>query len=251
MELDHKLPLVSIITVVFNGFKTLEQTILSVLNQTYSNIEYIIIDGGSTDGSLDIIKMYEDKFVYWISEPDKGIYDAMNKGIKIARGELIGMINSDDWFEPDAISLVVNAYLKFPNKSIFHGDRNDVNSDGTRSLRKFNSSKFKFVYYGMTYYHPSMFVKKEIYDKGLYKIQLKSLADYEFTLRNYLSNSNSFYYLDTCYVNYRLDGFSSKFPLKRALLEGFAARKEASLNFGSNLVSLVFRFLIVIKAKIF
>ncbi|HAI20244.1 MAG TPA: glycosyltransferase, partial [Xanthomarina gelatinilytica] len=83
-----KLPLVSIITVVYNGAKTLEQTILSVLNQTYKNIEYIIIDGESTDGTLDIIEMYRDKISTCISEPDEGLYDAMNKGVSIANGEL-------------------------------------------------------------------------------------------------------------------------------------------------------------------
>lgn len=103
-------PLVSIITVVFNGEKYLEQTILSVLNQTYSNIEYIIIDGGSSDATLDIINKYTDKIDYWVSEPDSGIYDAMNKGISLATGQLIGIINSDDWYELDAVEEIVRAY---------------------------------------------------------------------------------------------------------------------------------------------
>lgn len=101
---------VSIITVVYNGVKNIEQTIKSVLHQTYSNIEYIVIDGGSTDGSLDIIKKYSDSISYWVSEADKGIYDAMNKGISKATGDLIGIINSDDWYEPDAIMNMVTAY---------------------------------------------------------------------------------------------------------------------------------------------
>ena len=91
------IPLITIITVSYNAVKTIEDTIVSVLGQTYNNIEYIIIDGGSTDGTLDIIKKYQDKITYWVSEPDKGIYDAMNKGIAKANGELIGIINSDDW----------------------------------------------------------------------------------------------------------------------------------------------------------
>jgi glycosyltransferase involved in cell wall biosynthesis len=92
-------PLISIITIVYNGITTLEQTILSVINQTYKNSEYIIIDGGSTDSTVDIIKKYEKHFAYWLSEPDKGIYNAMNKGIKLSSGKYIALLNSDDWLE--------------------------------------------------------------------------------------------------------------------------------------------------------
>src|SRR5690349_11081866 len=100
-------PLVSIITIVYNGEKHLEQTIQSVLSQTYSNIEYIIIDGGSVDNSISIIKKYNNRLAYWISEKDSGISDAFNKGIAKARGEIIGLINADDWYETDAVEKVV------------------------------------------------------------------------------------------------------------------------------------------------
>ena len=121
----NNIPLISIITVSYNAVKTIEDTILSVINQTYPNIEYIIIDGGSTDGTLDIIKKYQDKITYWVSEPDKGIYDAMNKGIAKANGELIGIINADDWYELDAVQNVV---LEFNNTrpAIYHGGLNIV-----------------------------------------------------------------------------------------------------------------------------
>ena len=92
-------PLISVVTVSYNAIATIEQTILSVINQKYSAIEYIIIDGGSTDGTVDIIKKYEDKISYWVSERDNGIYDAMNKGIRHATGKIVGIINSDDWYE--------------------------------------------------------------------------------------------------------------------------------------------------------
>ncbi len=98
-------PLVTIVTVSYNVVSTIERTILSVVNQTYSNIEYIIIDGGSTDGTVDIIKKYMDKIAYWVSEPDKGIYDAMNKGILMAKGQWINFMNSGDYlYSNDVIS---------------------------------------------------------------------------------------------------------------------------------------------------
>ncbi|MDO4190908.1 MAG: glycosyltransferase, partial [Bacteroidales bacterium] len=116
-------PLVSIITVCFNAEKTIEQTIQSVINQTYSNIEYIIIDGKSTDSTLNIVSKYKDNIATIISEPDNGIYDAMNKGIKLSSGELIGIINADDWYEKDAVKIMVNKYLSTENKdnSLYYG----------------------------------------------------------------------------------------------------------------------------------
>jgi glycosyltransferase involved in cell wall biosynthesis len=100
----REMPLVSIITVVLNGAKYIEQTIKSILDQNYANIEYIIVDGGSTDGTLEILKRYNDKIDYWVSERDKGIYFAMNKGISFAKGELIGILNADDFYLEGAVA---------------------------------------------------------------------------------------------------------------------------------------------------
>jgi len=105
-------PLISIVTVVYNGAKHLEQTILSVLKQSYPNVEYLIIDGGSTDGTLEIIRQYEEAIDYWISETDKGIYDAMNKGISLASGDYIVFLNADDWYERGAIESVAQNIIK-------------------------------------------------------------------------------------------------------------------------------------------
>ena len=237
-------PLISIITVVYNGSKTLEQTIQSVLNQTYKNIEYIVIDGGSTDGTLDIIKNYESHINYWISEPDKGLYDAMNKGVSVAKGELIGMINSDDWYESDAVELIVDAFKKNPEKKIFHGDRYDILDNENKQLRKFHPSKFKFLYYGMTYNHPSMFVHMEIYKHERYNIKLRALSDYEFVLKQFLKNKNIFIYIPKAYVNYRLNGISGQMKLLPALKEGFEARKNANFQNFQNYISVLIRTLI-------
>tara|TARA_B110000090_G_scaffold159286_1_gene175486 strand:- start:508 stop:1257 length:750 start_codon:yes stop_codon:yes gene_type:complete len=244
-------PLISIITVVYNGVKTLEQTIQSVINQTYKNIEYIIIDGGSVDGTVDIIKKHEDQIALWISEPDKGLYDAMNKGISKAKGLLVGMINSDDWYEDNAVELIADAFQKHPDKQIFHGNRYDVLKNGTKSIRKFDSSELKFIYHGMVYNHPSMFVHKDIYEVNRYNVKLKSLSDYQLVLKIYLENKNLFLYINKCYVNYRLDGISSQLSLKEKLHEGFVSRKKAGLILSKNIISLIFRFLITIFYRIF
>lgn len=240
-----KNPLVSVITVVYNGEKYLQQTIDSVKNQTYTNIEYIIIDGGSKDNTLSIIKNNLDTISYWISEPDKGLYDAMNKGIKIAKGELIGIINSDDWYELYTVETMVKAYVDYPTKTIFHADRYDIDEKENRSIRKFNSSIFKFKYYGMTYNHPSMFITKTEYKKHLYNTELRALSDYQFVLETFLNNKSTFHYIEKPIVNYRLDGISGTMPLNRVLKEGYISRKNAGLNIFKNLISFFLRYIII------
>jgi len=237
-------PLISVITVVYNGEKYLEQTIQSVVGQTYTNIEYIIVDGGSTDGTLDLIKKYESNISKWVSERDKGLYDAMNKGIRMAKGDIIGMINSDDWYEPEAVQLIVDAAIQNPSKKIFHGDRYDVLKDGTRKVKPFHPSRFKFVYYGMTYNHPSMFVHRDIYENTIYNINLRALSDYEFVLKNLLQDSEVFQYIAISYVNYRLDGLSGTMSTKEILREGYTARRNAGLVFIKNSFSYCLRLLI-------
>ena len=242
-------PFITIITVVYNGEKYLEQTIKSVINQTYKNIEYIIIDGGSTDGTLNIIKQYEEHITHWVSEPDKGLYDAMNKGISIAKGELIGMINSDDWYELNAVEIMVEAYKNNPTKSIFHADRYDIDDDGNKTVKKFHPSTFKFKYYGMTYNHPSMFITKEEYKIHLYNTELIALSDYQFVLEAFLRDSNTFFYIDKAIVNYRLDGVSSNLKLYDKLKEGYIIKKIAGMTLFENLFSVCVRFLIFTTYK--
>ncbi len=248
-----KEPLVSIITVVYNGEKYLEQTILSVINQTYRNIEYIIIDGGSNDGTLDIVKKYEDHINYWVSEPDDGLYDAMNKGIGIAEGELIGLINSDDWYELDAAEIIVDVYRNNQTKSIFHADQYDIDEDGNRKLRKFNPSVLKFKYYDMTYHHSSMFVTKQEYSKHLYNVNMHVFSDYQFVLETFLKDKNSIHYVERAIANYRLDGVSAQMQIIPALKEGFSARRNAGMSLSENIFSILVRTNIPLlrKLKIF
>lgn len=196
-------PLITIVTVVYNGEKTIEQTILSVINQTYDNIEYIIIDGNSTDRTLDIIKKYEDKIDYWQSEPDDGIYYAMNKGVKLARGNYIVMLNSDDWFESDACSIIANE-IKQKEYDVYHAIANVIDAN----------NNIINVYAGTIYTlntqclaHGTCFIKKSIYDKYLYDTKYKSAADYDFILKIH-RDGYSFKFIDKIILNFRTGGMS-------------------------------------------
>lgn len=246
-----KQPLISIITVVYNGEKYLQQTINSVHNQSYKNIEYIIIDGGSIDNTLNLIKKNEFKISKWVSEPDKGLYDAMNKGIKLAKGKLIGIINSDDWYEKDAVQNIVNEYLLYPHKNIFHGDVFHIAQDNTVKLKKHNPSVFLFKYYGMMYNHPSMFVSKSTYQKYQYNIHLKSLSDYQFALEVFYDDESEFHYLNKVISNFRLGGVSANINITKSLKEGYIARKNAGMNIIENYFSVLLRLSIFTIKKSF
>jgi glycosyltransferase involved in cell wall biosynthesis len=130
MELNSTFPLVSIVTPSFNQARYLEATIQSVISQDYVRLEYIIMDGGSTDGSVDIIKKYEDKLAWWVSEKDQGQTDAINKGFSRAKGEILAWINSDDTYQPGAISSAVNVLLAHPEIGLVYGNANYINVDG-------------------------------------------------------------------------------------------------------------------------
>jgi glycosyltransferase involved in cell wall biosynthesis len=217
-------PLISIITVVYNGASTLEQTILSVINQTYKNIEYIIIDGGSTDGTVDIIKKYEKHLAYWVSEPDKGIYDAMNKGIKKANGELIGLINSDDWYEQDAIYNVVSEFNKIKTIGIYCGNMKIIN--GNREIYRKNK-KIKKIVAAMIINHPACFVHNEIYKKlNFFDTNYSIAADFDFMLRSFLCKT-SFFYIDKLLTNMSATGISSI-----NYVEGWQEEKKSLLKNG-------------------
>lgn len=183
----RELPLISVITVVLNGEKYLEQAIQSVINQTYPNIEYIIIDGGSTDGTLDIIRRYEDYIDYWVSEKDNGIYDAMNKGIKLALGQWIGILNSDDrYFSRDLFEKIF-VKSRLSNCDVIYGDTlilEEFNRENSYILRPKRLSKLKYT---MAFGHLSAFVSIKVYKTvGLYDIKYKVASDFNFFQRIYL-----------------------------------------------------------------
>ncbi len=183
-----KKPLVSVVTVCFNSDRYLAEAMESVLGQTYPEIEYIIVDGGSTDGTLDVIRSFEPRFagrLRWISEPDTGIYDAMNKGIALCSGELIGLLNSDDRYMPRAIELIVEAATTHPDAGLVYGDVEIISEEG-EPLRIDRAAE---VEPGgrpdwLPMCHQSLLVRASVYrELGGYDLRYRILADYDFVLR--------------------------------------------------------------------
>lgn len=206
-------PLITVVTVVFNGEEFLEETILSVINQTYDNVEYIIIDGGSTDGTLDIIKKYEHAIDYWVSEKDRGIYDAMNKGVELATGEWINFMNADDFFASKYIIQKVKDNLRniSPLCSIIYGALNLVKDSGEilNIIETPSDVARNKLSYQMSVPHQSQFSKLSVIKLiGGFKIGYEISGDYEMTLR--LLRDHDFYFINNLIVaSMRVGGISS------------------------------------------
>ena len=201
---DNKL-LISIVTVVYNGEKHLEQTINSVLEQGYENVEYIIIDGGSTDGTLDIIKKYEDQIDYWVSEPDNGIYNAMNKGTSLCCGDYVAFLNADDWHNGDTVETIVNALYECPTIDYIFGNVAMYKNDISECVFNENLQNYKNY---MPFGHPSLYLKRSVLLNIKFDEKYKVIADYNLVLT--LINENySYVYIDKILANYRIGGISS------------------------------------------
>lgn len=221
-------PLISVVTVVYNGAATLEKTIQSVIDQDYDNIEYVIVDGNSTDGTLDLIKKYNDRIDYWVSEPDKGIYDAMNKGIQLCTGDYIGLINADDWYMPNVISKVVSSIGSHPDKKVFHGDIWIHYPNGQKKIKKARISRFLLKYWEMVMNHPSFFVHRSLYEQRLFDTQLRVSSDHKWTLTTFLERQDDFHYIAEPISNFSAGGASMTIPLSKVLREG----KQVSNDLG-------------------
>lgn len=229
-------PKISIVTVTYNSAKTLERTILSIINQTFSDYEYIIIDGGSTDGTLDIIRQYEDKISHWISEPDNGIYDAMNKGIRLCKGEWIHLLNSDDYYFDKNVLQNVTAHLKDPQKFYYFTMIQKQNSQ--ENTYKWNSGLWK-LWYSAYIPHPTMFVSNHIYRTiGLYDTSFKIAADHDMILRLLQHHIEPVYNDLICTV--MVLGGTSSLNLKKT----FDDFKNVTIKNGLNqyIAELLFRF---------
>lgn len=210
--------LFSIITVCFNSEKTIERTIKSVLEQSCQDYEYILVDGASSDRTLEIIHKYKPLFqgrMKLISEPDKGIYDAMNKGIQAASGELIGIINSDDYYEKDALEKIARAYPGYDYTIIYGMLRTILNGKEVAVYIK----NHEFLEKDMIA-HPSCFVTKKIYNRfGGYSLQYPYSADYEFMLRIKRQKEVRFTPIYSIISNFSLDGASGSVKAYRDTLK--------------------------------
>jgi glycosyltransferase involved in cell wall biosynthesis len=179
------LPKVTIVTVVYNGIDSIEETILSVINQDYNNKEYIVIDGGSSDGTIEIIKKYQTRIDYWVSEKDNGIYDAMNKGIELASGEWINFMNGGDCFCNESVlndifKINYNSNIKF-----IYGNHKVLYSNGI--IRSFKSGNVKNIWKGSQFCHQSTFIKLDYHKLNNYNIKTKIVADFEFFYKSYIN----------------------------------------------------------------
>lgn len=208
--------MISIITATFNSAKTLKDTIQSVLRQTNKDFEYLIIDGGSTDETIDIVKSYESEFsgrLKWVSEKDQGIYDAMNKGIKMASGDVVGILNSDDYFTSDDILQTVDNAFKSHEIDAIYGDIHFIrDGNSQKCVRYYSSRMFRpfWLRFGFMPAHPSFYCKREIFDKaGLYSLDYKIGADYEMMVRLFKRHKIKSLYVNKNFVTMRTGGASN------------------------------------------
>ena len=205
---------ISLLTVSYNSETTIKDTIESIRSQDYNTIEYIVVDGNSKDGTVQIIKSYDSVVTKWISEPDKGIYDAMNKAIGLATGDVVGILNSDDfYFDATVISKVAAAFENQAIDAVF-GDLIFVDPNNlkktvrTYSSAKWNPSKFAK---GFMPAHPTFFVRRKYYERfGVFKTDYKIAADYELLIRFLYVNKLRYQYLPVTMVKMRKGGVSSR-----------------------------------------
>lgn len=224
---------ISIITVTYNSAATLEETILSVINQSYNNIEYIIVDGKSSDSTLSIIDKYKSRIAKFISEKDNGIYDALNKGIQMASGDVIGILHSDDFYTSNDIIQKIAARFENEKCDALYGDLLYVSKDNTNKIiRKWkagelNSHSFLF---GWMPPHPTFFVKKEVYEKHkAFNLDFKTSADYELMLRLLYKHKIKTAYLPEYLVKMRMGG-QSNVTTKNRILANLEDRKAWEVN---------------------
>jgi glycosyltransferase involved in cell wall biosynthesis len=202
-------PKVSIIVVVFNGAKTLAKTINSVLGQTYQNLELLIIDGGSTDGTLDILENNKSEKLFWTSEPDNGIYDAMNKGIQKATGDWIFFLGADDHFYNHQVLDTVFSKSNFENIDFVYGN---VKSDSYKGIYDGEFNFEKILQKNIS--HQSIFHRRSLFDQvGFYNLKYKTHADWDFNLRCYENEHVSIKYTDVVIAEFGKGGVSSNYDL--------------------------------------
>lgn len=234
---------ISVVTVTFNAAKTLEQTILSITNQTYHNIEYIIIDGASTDGTIDIINKYATKITYWISEPDKGIYDAMNKALKIAQGDFLIFMGADDiFYTSDVIEKMVGQMLN--SETVYYG--NVI----FKGLNKKHNGKFNKIKWATTNIsHQAIFYPKKIFKSYTYNTKYRIYADYAYNL-TLLKDKVNFKYINEIITLYSMEGISAN-SKDKIFQEDYKKLLTDSIGISAYYIGTCIRYLYHIKIWLF
>ena len=227
---------VSIITVCFNSNKTIKDTIESVMSQKYDNIEYIIVDGGSTDGTLETLAKYRDQISKHISEPDTGIYDAMNKGIKLATGDIVGFLNAGDFYAVETAILQIATSFQENDCEIVYADLEYVaeNNPG-KTVRKWKSQPYQSGLFKKGWHppHPTFFAKKTVFDKyGAFGLSYNIGADYELMLRFLQKYNIKTEYIPHVLVKMRSGGISNKnlYQIIKANIECYRAWRKNGLK---------------------
>ncbi|MDD6224288.1 MAG: glycosyltransferase family 2 protein [bacterium] len=243
---------ITLITVCYNSEATITDTLESVLKQTYTNYEYLIIDGKSKDSTLDIVKSYESRFnkkLKYISEKDRGLYDAMNKGIKMATGDIIGIINSDDILaSKNTLKTIAETFEKTQCDATY--SNLEIRDENLKKVIRIFSPKKGDYKLGWHPPHPTLYVKKEIYDKhGLYNQEFRIAADYDFMLRIMKDKSIKFYFIDKVLVHMREGGVSTN-GLKgyyKSFKESYRVLKKNKIKF-SLIVNIIRTIKVMVQA---
>lgn len=253
MKKEYK---ISIITVCYNSAKTIKDTFESVLNQKYENYEYIVVDGKSNDGTLELIKEYEEKFngkMKYISEKDKGIYDAMNKGIKLSTGDIVGLLNSDDYYKNNEVLSKINESLQQDYDGVFGNlimlEDKQLNIP-ERELISGNGN----YHFGWVPLHPTLYLKKQIYNEiGLYNQKYPIAADYDFMIRLLKQEKYKLNYINDYLVSMRSGGASTNGLKGRidGVKEVYIILRENKVKFAlfTTLSKLLISILKALKAK--
>ena len=242
---------ISLITATYNSGKTVEDTLRSVLAQTYKEIDYWVVDGGSKDDSMDIVRKYEPLFggrLHWISEPDRGIYDAMNKGISHSTGDVVGILNSDDHFTSNDVLERVAAEMQADNTlDAVYGDIHFI-KDGApdRIVRYYSSKPFRpfWLRFGFMPAHPSFYARREVFEKhGLYSLDYKIAADYDMMVRLFLKHRIKAKYMPMDFVTMLMGGLSTKGVRSRVVLVSEDVKACLTYGFYTNRFMISLKFL--------
>lgn len=249
---------ISIITTTYNSASTLTDTLKSIFKQSYDNFESVIIDGKSTDGTLEIIKSFKNKYpnkIKYISEKDKGIYDAMNKGISLATGDIIGILNSDDFFTSNDILETIAKTFSENDIDAIYGDVHFVNNNNLKKCIRYYSSRIfspSLMRLGFMPAHPSFYIKNyQLKNVGKYNTSYKIAADFEFLLRAFLKNKIRSLYIPKDFVTMRIGGASTSGISSRKLIMKEHLRALKENNIYSNFLFLSLRYIYKIGEVLF